>query len=521
MEMAKRGSKRIFFRIWWRVIFILVSVSGVGYAITGDWPTQWSHNMPRPVLFVHGVNADMTSWGVKTDGYMPPLFGLYISGKCSGYKPTSAAKAVADANGIPELEQNSAYDRINHNGIEFYNSLAYSPDGTQEGTPTGLDPFVTIRFTNGVEYDPSRKVYQKGQANQLYNKFIAVLDEYFLDWRTNATRQIDIVCHSQGCLVSRYVIANRRDASLANPVNHIHAIVSVNSPAVGTAFATDYSGVHSVERLRALVFSIYDQGYLNPLKLKVSAYGGTLTWTIDPFKDVRNMLENFMVAQNELQYPSGIYSAGWSPTDSKMGSSGMSSGSPIITPLLNGPLSRPYDGKKIPLTALYGLAPGLAKPMLTLASNQGHSACQENHYASWFSSGVSADDLSVWFQAAIYIASGGKGGTCTDWVNYVVDYLNPIFTELDSQWSLASDFIVDESSQKYKGIFNPFNHPFVVKPLVPNNGEFAVPHMSFSNLGANGGKLEGATEHGAEINAALASEPRQQSLVPTLSILTN
>jgi hypothetical protein len=523
-----------------------------------EWPTAWSGQMPRPVLFVHGINSDYKTWGVSpavnhSNFYCTSVTCFYDSYEwsCLAYRDGSVSKydagsapaelaakyaipadgLVADAPVKTQLsnvtsgsKQTSQFTnpatKINHNGIEFYNSISYRSNGATFCALASLpndavnpltDPFATLTYTNGVNTDSHtgwgdnhvEQMYQLGQTDQVYKKLAAVLDEYFTDWKTNKARTLDVVCHSQGCLATRSAIATFRSAGLDNPVNHINAIVSMDSPAIGTALALDGNGVHSIQRMRDIVIKqIYNKGGLDPVHIAGIK--------VDPFKDIRTILENFILRQTELAYPNDFTRATWQPSASGIATTGVTNGSPFISNLFsNGsaPITRPVDGSKIPLTAYYGTVPTLATKLLNYGVNAGLNACNQG--------AINGNEILALAQGL-----GLTDKTCHGWVNYIQSNLSPIFTEMDQQWTPYSDMVVDQSSQEYNGKLNPFNHPFISKKLAPFPGDLGVPHMTVGGVGANGGDLRGSTLHGKEILDALLNPPKQKAgISPLLSLL--
>jgi hypothetical protein len=517
--------------------------------------STWSGNLPRPVLFVHGINSDYKTWGVTPAKNWSNFFCqgsgscfydnyewqclAYRHGTVSGYKPGSPPAELAAKYGItgagllPDAPRKvhgqngemvdiitNPKTQLNHNGIEFYNSINYRSTGAtlcniqempNDAVFPQTDPFATLVYTNGVNTDAHcgwtdnrrERIFQLGQTDQVYNKIAAVLDEYFTDWRTNGARTLDIVCHSQGCLATRNAIATYRSANPDNPVNHINSIVSVNSPAMGTAMATDYNGLHSVQRMRDIVIKkIYNGGGLNPVRIGLI--------TVDPLGDIRKLLENFILRQVEVSYVNSFTKLDWEPQGSAIATTGVTSGSSFTSTLASGatgPVTRPSDASKIPLTALYGTVPGLAKKLLSFGVISGRNACNQGV--------INGNDL-----AAIAQGLGLTDKSCHGWINYIESELNPIFTEMDVQWTPYSDMIVDQASQQYGGKLNEMNHPFRSKQLQPYPGDLGVPHMSIGGVGAGGGELRGSTLHGKEIVDALANPPVQNPFVmPVVTVL--
>jgi hypothetical protein len=123
----------------------------------------------------------------------------------------------------------NAQARINRNGIYFYTALNDAGD--------------SLSLIQPPMWNPSAYGYSArfGQAVQLFNRMDTVLSHHYGGrsvWISDSTKKIDIVCHSQGCLDLREALRSNRDPSLGNPLNHIRKVVSLDSPAFGSAFAT-------------------------------------------------------------------------------------------------------------------------------------------------------------------------------------------------------------------------------------------------------------------------------------------
>lgn len=533
--------------------FLLLLMSLVS-ASHGDQLTPWSGTLERPVLFVHGVAADMTSWGAVPDKskvvfLVTPNSTMLQNAVVGKYADFSGALGFADYYQIPadgrhfiDLSQG-----VNHNGIEFYNSLAYKEINGQL-VATGYDPFAIVQKTNGL-VDDARGMKNLGQTNQLFARMEAVLTEYFgSGWTTNPNAKIDIVCHSQGCLVTRSVIASYRGTGLDNPVNHLNQIVSADSPALGTALSMDGSGVYSIQRLRDVAFSI--KPLLNPINISINlpsgtslltcsaapvtlqfmvlnfltgrkmqmTCGGTTTeytlFRMDPFKDLRKTFESFIARQDGFGYPNNFSTPKWLPTTSKITTTGVTNGSIFQTNLKSslGNLTRPIDNTRVPMTALYGTAPGLFVALLNKAVNDAISACSDNAITATFDSAINS--LTFWKDKYGF-------STCGDLINAVANPLRPILTAMDAEWSGNSDGIVDVGSQKYEGFLSSTNYPFTVRQFVPAAGDRGVSHMTFEGVGYNGRDLPGACTFGSEFGKALRSTPKQKNIAPALSLLLN
>lgn len=396
---------------------------------------------------------------------------------------------------------------INHNGLEYYNSVA--PNTANDPKKDEVAPFCRLDWTNGVVTTGSRT--ELGQTNQIYERLTAVLDEYYTNWRTDPSAKIDMVCHSQGCLITRNMIATYRSAGMDNPVNHINSIASVTSPALGTALATDGSGVAVVQELRNVTKSLEPLLQPIPLYFEASVPGTPISIkfkiiTLDLFESLRNVLNDFNYGAQYLTYPAKYSFKSWSPPTSVITTTGVAATTlPFMTNLTaSGYPTRPADQSSIPLTAFYGTVPTIASKYRSTLYSKATGICHTSIIPFWTSSPVDINSLS-WWPSAI---SGFRFGTCIDLVNYVDGQIGPVFSKLDADWTPYSDFIVDVSSQKYEGAFSTINRPFVTVPLIVNPGELGVPHAKMSWVGLNGADLEGATSHSLEIYNALINPPR-------------
>jgi pimeloyl-ACP methyl ester carboxylesterase len=656
-----------------------ILISSFAFPTKAEWPTAWSGSLARPVLFVHGINSDMTTWGAKVAGYycenpiatyvgpvraymivpsIPPplpvltsptgintpsgpfvpyqawpaqgkyftfssstattgplakeagvpdwalpntipqnyqimqivvgsrysvtcadgssrydqlqgwtgqLTGIksssgYFDGKTlmelswqhrlyqlasngwrdgliDSYKSASGALGVAQAFNV-KMDRNSAPDPafgINHNGLEFYTSV--KPGATaQDPWLNESDPFATINYTDGIVWNSRLGKYEVGQTNQLYAKLIKVLDEYYSDWRTNPDRQIDIVGHSQGGLVTRSVIAHYNSDQADNPVNHIHALVFLDSPHLGTAIATDNSGIPTIDELRDFVYGVKNgltltshikaDTYLGPYRVDV----GYTTITLNPFADLVNTLQNFTETDENLAYPYNYANPAWVPATSRMASGQVvGARSDFVTQLKDDGFPKNHrSGAKIPVTAYYGTAPGLAPQLGSKLITAANDACDG-----------SIENVSGVLTRTVYVAAkeidvvltiltgewGNVNVNLPDCYEIISDELEPYITqkaaELDNQWGQSSDFVVDQSSQMLTGHFVPNRDPFVAKPLQKiNSYDPGVPHMAFRGFYGNGDLL-GATDHGAEIADALKNPPHQPLSQGILALLLN
>ncbi len=473
------------------------------------------------------------------------------------YSVNSGAKLLAQYYNVSQeyffsTSENFLHEGINHNGLEFFNSIySYAIDNSLDyvGKP---DPFARPDKTlpDEVTWNPNLKKYEEGQTSQLYYRLIAVMDEYYSDWRTNIARKIDLVGHSQGGLVIRNLIKSYPSVSVSNPVNHIRSIVTLNTPHLGTAIATDNSGVPVVQDIREYVYSMGNTGftmaggrifgitklgpyYINPPNLtgkigysftdynkngeyigKGPYVDGSVDWAgkssgieIDPLKSIREMYYNFTGTDHFLAYPLEYSSNSWLPSTVNWGNPGERSH--FIQDLLNSGYPKlPINGEPIPWTAYYGTVPGLAKKLAEKTFEIAYDICSGGiDNFSWLTS------RTINFFASI--VSGG-----TDWQacwEYLDDLRPLVINEmeiLDLHWSAYSDFIVDLSSQTFDENFSNSVYPFQSRELQKKNAsDLGVPHMDFALIGKNGGVLQGATSHGDEIAFAIDNPPIKPDVV--------
>jgi hypothetical protein len=441
-----------------------------------------------------------TEW---TNMEYAPLGDSWKSGYVKVYKDKAISPPafIASFYGFTAANKTYTYpgtanQGINHNGLEFFTATASSASQAYVDKP---DEFCRPDKSNGIVYNTPLKKYEYGQTNQLFDRVSAVLTEYYPDWKTNFDTQIDIVCHSQGCLVTRSLVANYRSASADNPANHIRSITSLNSPALGSGIATDGSKIPSVASLRTTVYNLYRSGLLDPMKVKVL---GFKLFTIDLFKAYREMAANFIFTDQYLAYPNNLSTTSWDPPLSAMRQDPVTVGRSDFTSSLvaSGYPTRPYDRMSIPLTAYYGTVPGAMRKYQDLLIQKATSLCHTSLIPFLPGSFVDVNSVTWWGTIGF--------STCMDWVNYVNGQVGPLVNGLDAEWSGYSDLIVDVGSQKYEGFANGLARPFTAKALAPTvSGEIGVPHFTLPWIGANGGDLAGATTHGAEILQAINNPP--------------
>ncbi|MDB5105644.1 MAG: putative serine esterase [Fibrobacteres bacterium] len=448
------------------------------------------------------------------------------------YKPGSGARAVAQYFAV-DMSNQSILDPnygINHNGMEFYNSLYPSQDV--------LDPFARIDLTDGSVSNPILNKMEIGQTGQLYEKVTKVLDEYYSDWRTNPDRKIDIVAHSQGGLVTRSMIFKKDSPGLDNPANHINSIITLDTPHLGTAIATDASGVPLISDIRNLVYglkgnlnisgNVKGDTYLGPYHLHAPG----IDITINPFGDAVNMLQNFTATDQYLAYPSNYSNPNWSPAQSVMASGQATSGrSEFVTNLkdLGKFPTNHYSGRKIPLTAYFGTTPHLAPELGEKAIAAAYDMCDGTPDNLSYGVFRTAYVVSKAADIVLWIVTGQSNLVTVDipacWEivgNELAPFVRRKAIELDDSWGKYSDFVVDEASQKGLGLFSEKSDPFLAIPLAKvNASDPGVPHMDFGHYYDDGTDLKGATAHGLEIAKALDRPPREKLPPSIISLLLN
>lgn len=181
--------------------------------------------MPRPVMFIHGLQSSFEVWGVEALS-KDKSSGEYKNGLVKKYDRGSAPDVLCRYLNIDNTEKS-----INHNGIYFFQSPNY-------------------KFGNEyVNVYPQWNVNDQStsQSRKLYDDLVNAMDDFYNDlgvnWRENDNTTIDLVTHSQGGLVVREMLRGLRENSGAFPIgtanvaNHIGRIVTVNTPHSGSLLA--------------------------------------------------------------------------------------------------------------------------------------------------------------------------------------------------------------------------------------------------------------------------------------------
>jgi len=196
------------------------AVSYPPYTFTGT-----PGKLARPALLIHGLNDDFKVWGAKpvVDTIDNPSFrNAQVKGYLIGSLPDM-------------LMRNQNLDtNWNHNGIYFFQAPGNWVHNGKDSSWIDVQPDWST--------DSSAS-----QSRALYGRIKAVLDDYFkatqgLDWTKIDSLQIDLVCHSQGGIAVREMLRGLQTAvgfpsGSANAANHIHKIVTVDTPHFGSPMA--------------------------------------------------------------------------------------------------------------------------------------------------------------------------------------------------------------------------------------------------------------------------------------------
>lgn len=188
-----------------------------------------SKKLGRPIVFVPGHNSSFVSFGAKPLGKAEATNSDFLNGKVSGYEQGSLPDVIAR-----DQKLNVSKQGINSNGLYFF-TAPYRKSGK-----------------NYVQVLPHWKDNDAKQSISfaLYKYLEKVLSAHYGNsWKTDASRQVDLVAHSQGGLVIREMLrglranSRRYPSGMANPANHIRRVVTVNTPHFGSELADDYANI--------------------------------------------------------------------------------------------------------------------------------------------------------------------------------------------------------------------------------------------------------------------------------------
>lgn len=205
-----------------------------------------SKKLSRPVVFVPGHNSTFTSFGAKPLGKAEATNPDFLNGRVSGYEQGSLPDVIAR-----DQKLNVSKQGINSNGLYFFTA-----------------PYKK----SGKTYVQALPHWKDGDSKQsisyaLYLYLEKVLNAHYgTSWKTDDSKQIDLVAHSQGGLVIREMLrglranSKRYPSGKGNPANHIRRVVTVNTPHFGSELADDYGNIQkSKPAVAAFVKEIQNQ----------------------------------------------------------------------------------------------------------------------------------------------------------------------------------------------------------------------------------------------------------------------
>lgn len=206
-----------------------------------------TNRLAVPVVMINGLGYDYRSWGAVPAGVAGTE--AWRKGLVKDYTMGSLPDIMSRAYGLSKGEE------INRNGLYFLN----------------LDPKFDFSSTQEPQW------------------FVERLGEMITDYAGSASNvsgglQVDLVCHSSGCLLLREILARAGEFPAVNgvqPLNHIRRIVSVNAPHEGTGLgksSSELSGFSEYKGLPALMRQIEQPNASEPVlsgkvKLDLSEFG--------------------------------------------------------------------------------------------------------------------------------------------------------------------------------------------------------------------------------------------------------
>lgn len=193
--------------------------------------------LAKPLVIVPGWGSDPSDWGVERIASEKTVLGLVHA---TGYKSGSLPYVMAKMEGLNvNFNPTSPDQGINSNGIYFFQAYA-------------------DWYQNAVYWSP----WGSSQPYSLYMSLSQVLDKHFgTGWRTDPSAQIDVACHSQGCLVVREMLAHvASNSGPSEPCNHIRKILSINSPHFGSPLGDPITPADHQDDLKPLIAGLADNG---------------------------------------------------------------------------------------------------------------------------------------------------------------------------------------------------------------------------------------------------------------------
>ncbi|MFA6836648.1 MAG: hypothetical protein WCR04_09650 [Fibrobacteraceae bacterium] len=204
------------------------------------------NKLARPVIFIPGHNATMSSFGVIPKGKEVATNSDFVAGKVSGYEENSLPDVMAR-----DQKLDISRKGINSNGLYFFTAPYRKSGNTYKQV---LPQWQNNKPASSISFS-------------LYQHIEKVLNAHYGNkWKSDSTLQVDLVAHSQGGLVVREMLRGLRSApsrypkGLSNAANHIRRLVSVNTPHFGSELGDDYKNIqNSKPAVAAFIREIGDQ----------------------------------------------------------------------------------------------------------------------------------------------------------------------------------------------------------------------------------------------------------------------
>ena len=349
--------------------------------------------LQRPILFVHGLGRDLTFWGAQgTPSNITSYTAASIPDKLSAYFK-AGVRTSSD---------------LNNNGIEFFSGVAGA------STP--------------------------GMASTLTTRISEILNEYFGErWKTDLNLTLDIVAHSQGGVAIREAIRlNNYGNSISNPLNHIHHIITMGSPHLGTSVTLAQSGYKGLDDAKNILRGTLDtplsgSAWYGPFaKIWVRTSGIYKNWTIETI--ISGISTTYQAYDGSKLKPRMEKIV----TDMEAIAPDLQKGSNLINTLSTvGFPKRSFDNSLIPLTTMYSTAS-----------------------TTWLQDVVAP----AWSEAragvvakASEFSAGEEAGKIT---NSMFSDFKPYLVAFDKDWSSNSDLLVEGSSAIGSGLFSQTTSPF-------------------------------------------------------------
>ncbi|MEO6095648.1 MAG: hypothetical protein ABIW76_08200 [Fibrobacteria bacterium] len=223
-----------------RILLSFLAISLLAIRSEAQVETDFMYR-PYPTILVHGFNAMADGWGVETAktsktqfrysthilGFTGPTVGntlvsaLSPSGNLEQGNPMAFPDYYRSGNfptpgQLKPLQEPGSQSGLDHTYVEVYGVAYYNESDDDAGTQSrkfeayGTDPMWG--FTLGVETPvaaPGTNFKGGGQTQILRTRVIQVLNEYYGNWKWvgDPTAKINIVCHSNGGLVTTNMLA--------------------------------------------------------------------------------------------------------------------------------------------------------------------------------------------------------------------------------------------------------------------------------------------------------------------------